>query len=123
VESTIGLEQPRASQSTTEADIMEFLVAFDIDIPGGTARTVVEDRKTAEAAAAARLVEAGHLVRVWRRQMAPGGGQTLGLYRAGSEAELDGLLDALPLREWMHIDVTPLEPHPNDPANASPHAA
>jgi muconolactone D-isomerase len=102
---------------------MEFLVAFDIDIPDGTPRSVVEDRQSAEAAAAARLVEAGHLVRVWRRHVAPGDGEVLGLYRADSEAELHGLLDALPLREWMHIDVTPLEPHPNDPANVSPTAA
>jgi hypothetical protein len=26
------------------------------------------------------------------------------------------LLGALPLAEWMHVSVTPLEPHPNDPA-------
>jgi muconolactone delta-isomerase len=38
------------------------------------------------------------------------------LYRAESEGELDGLLRALPLYEWMRITVTPLEPHPNDPA-------
>jgi muconolactone D-isomerase len=46
----------------------------------------------------------------------------LGLYRADSEAQLDGLLRALPLHEWMHVDVTPLEPHPNDPAAAQPSA-
>jgi muconolactone D-isomerase len=36
---------------------------------------------------------------------------------ADSRTQLDGLLGALPLYEWMHIAVTPLEPHPNDPAN------
>ena len=40
----------------------------------------------------------------------------LGLYRAESEAELDGLLRALPLYEWMTVTVTGLERHPNDPA-------
>jgi muconolactone delta-isomerase len=38
--------------------------------------------------------------------------------RADNEAQLDGLLRALPLYEWMHITVTPLEAHPNDPATA-----
>jgi len=35
--------------------------------------------------------------------------------RADSKAQLAGLLDALPLYDWMKITVTPLEPHPNDP--------
>jgi hypothetical protein len=42
----------------------------------------------------------------------------LGLYRAESETELDGLLSALPLYEWMTVTVTALERHPNDPAVA-----
>ena len=35
---------------------------------------------------------------------------------------MDGLLRALPLYEWMRVSVTPLDPHPNDPAagNGSP---
>ena len=42
--------------------------------------------------------------------------KAVGLYRAEGEAQLDGLLGALPLRAWMHVAVTPLEPHPNDPS-------
>jgi hypothetical protein len=38
------------------------------------------------------------------------------LCRAESEAHTDGLLRALPLYAWMHVTITPLEPHPNDPA-------
>ena len=33
-----------------------------------------------------------------------------------SKAELDALLGALPLHEWMRTSVTPLDQHPNDPA-------
>jgi muconolactone D-isomerase len=56
------------------------------------------------------------VLRVWK-PAAPGRtGSVLGLYRADSRAELDGLLEALPLYEWMHIKITPLEPHPNDPS-------
>lgn len=91
---------------------MEFLVEFEIRVPNGTPASEVENRQLAEAAAAATLVDAGHLARVWRLR----NDKVLGLYRAASERELDELLRALPLYEWMTVDVTPLEPHPNDPA-------
>ena len=94
---------------------MEFLVQFDITVPPGTAETEVERRESAEAIAAAVLVEQGHLLRVWKLAARNGESPVLGLYRADSRAHLDGLLEALPLHEWMHIEITPLEPHPNDP--------
>ena len=97
---------------------MEFLVEFEVNVPDGTTESEVRDRESAEAKAAAKLVEEGHLLRVWRRPVAPGESRILGLYCADSETQLDGLLGALPLYEWMHIAVTPLEPHPNDPATA-----
>jgi muconolactone D-isomerase len=98
---------------------MEFLVEFEIDVPQGTPQSEVEARESAEAAAAARLVDEGHLVRVWKRAVAPGETATvLGLYRADSEAQLTDLLGALPLYDWMQISITALEPHPNDPAVA-----
>jgi muconolactone D-isomerase len=95
---------------------MEFFVEFEVKIPEGTPESAVEDRVRAEAAAAAKLVDEGHLLRVWNRPVAPGETTVIGLYRADSEAQLDGLLGALPLYEWMRVTVTPLEPHPNDPA-------
>ena len=61
------------------------------------------------------LVKEGHLVRVWRLTAPGGESRVLGLYRAGDRAELDRLLEALPLYEWMRVTVMPLEPHPNDP--------
>jgi muconolactone D-isomerase len=95
---------------------MEFLVEFDISVPYGIPESEVTDRQTAEASAAAKLVEDGHLLRVWKRPVAPGDSRVLSLYRAESETELNSLLQALPLYEWMRITVTPLAPHPNDPA-------
>jgi muconolactone D-isomerase len=94
---------------------MEFLVDFQVTIPDGTPESEVKDRERAEASAAAHLVKDGHLLRVWNRPVADGESTILGLYRADSEAQLDGLLGALPLYEWMHVAVTPLEAHPNDP--------
>ena len=94
---------------------MEFLVEFEITVPRGIAEREVERRESAEAASAAALVEQGHLLRVWKLAARNGQGSVLGLYHADSRAQLDGLLEALPLYEWMDIKITPLEPHPNDP--------
>jgi muconolactone delta-isomerase len=95
---------------------MDFLVEFEINVPEGTPETEVTAREDAESAAAAKLVDQGHLIRLWKRHVAPGESRPIGLYRAESEADLDGLLRALPLYEWMRASVTPLESHPNDPA-------
>jgi muconolactone delta-isomerase len=95
---------------------MDFLVDFEINVPEGTPEAEVTAREDAESAAAARLVDQGHLVRLWKRRVAPGESRPIGLYRAESEGEMDGLLRALPLYEWMRVGITPLEPHPNDPA-------
>jgi muconolactone delta-isomerase len=99
---------------------VDFLVEFEIDIPEGVPESEVTAREDAESAAAAKLVDQGHLIRLWKRQVAPGGSRPIGLYRADSEADMDGLLRALPLYEWMRVTVTPLEPHPNDPAVEQP---
>ena len=100
---------------------MEFLVDFEVKIPHGTAESEVTDRQEAEAAAAAKLADGGHLVRVWNLPVADGESRILGLYRADGEAQLEGLLRALPLYEWMDLTVTPLEPHPRQSANTLPY--
>jgi muconolactone D-isomerase len=97
-------------------DVVEFLVEFDIDVPDGTPGTEVADRETAEACAAAKLAADGRLLREWKPPVAPAEWRVLGLYRAESETELNGLLQAPPLYDWMRITVTPPAPHPNDPA-------
>jgi muconolactone delta-isomerase len=95
---------------------LEFLVEFEVNVPDGTPESEVKRRNVAEAAAADRLVDQGHLVRVWNTPATAERTKALGLYRAASEAQLDELLHALPLAEWMHVNVTRLHPHPNDPA-------
>ena len=78
---------------------MEFLVVgLALDIPAGTPKSEISDRENAEAAATAKLADEGHLVRVWRSG-AQGESTIIGLYRADSEAQLDGLLGALPLAD------------------------
>ena len=94
---------------------MEFLVQFQLDVPAGAASSDIEHRESAEVASAKMLAEQGHLVRLWQVPVESGVTRVLGLYRAGSTAELDALLGALPLFDWMHISITPLFRHPNDP--------
>ena len=95
--------------------MMEFLVQFELNIPDGVPESEVEDRERAEAAAAETLAGEGHLVRLWQAPVGTSRKTVLGLYRAGSKAELNGLLGALPLYEWMRMSITPLVQHPNDP--------
>jgi muconolactone D-isomerase len=95
--------------------MMEFLVQFELSIPDGVPESEVKERQRAEARAAEALADQGHLVRLWRTSVRPGPAAVLGLYRAASKAELEGLLDALPLAQWMQTSITPLEKHPNDP--------
>jgi muconolactone D-isomerase len=104
------------SQLKRKEDVMEFLVEFEVEVPNGTPETEVEERTLAEASAAARLVDEGHLLRLWRRAAVADDTTAIGLYAADSEAQLDGLLGALPLADWMQVTIIPLAPHPNDPA-------
>ncbi len=98
---------------------MEFLVELELEVPADTPHEEVEQRTRAESAAAAKLADDGHLVRLWTRPLVGDGSTAVGLYSADSAAELDGLLDALPIADWLRVTVTPLEAHPNDPAEAS----
>ena len=82
---------------------MEFLVEFDVQVPAGTPQSEVRDRERAESAAAAKLADEGHLVRLWRRPRAGDGPTAVGLYRADSEAHLEALLSDLPLADWQIV--------------------
>jgi muconolactone delta-isomerase len=96
---------------------MEFLVEFEVNVPDSASVGDVVARYSAEASVATRLVDEGHLVRLWNQPAVRGEIETLGRYRADSDPELTGLLADLPLYNWMQIIVVPLETHPNDPVS------
>jgi muconolactone D-isomerase len=98
---------------------MQFLVEFEVEVPARTLDQQVEQHQRAESAAAAKLAEDGHLVRLWRRPLVGDGTTAIGLYRAFSQAQLEDLFAALPLADWLRVTITPLDAHPNDPATAS----
>jgi muconolactone D-isomerase len=96
--------------------VKEFIVEITTDIPAGTEPAEVERRRAAEAVRAKELAATGHLVRLWRPV---GELRSIGLWRADDEADLHKtVLGTLPLRPWMSIAVTAVDPHPNDPGKS-----
>lgn len=95
---------------------MEFLTEMVTTVPEGTSEETVEDTRRREAVRAAELAGQGHLLRLWRPPARDGEWRTLGLWAAADEEELRKVLASLPLHVWMTVGVTPLTPHPNDPA-------
>jgi muconolactone D-isomerase len=98
---------------------LEYLIDFTIDIPAGTPATDVDQRSQAEADRVSVLATEGHVLRVWRPTPDDGRWRATSLYRADDEAELNTILESLPLYPWMTISVRALAPHPNDPAVVS----
>jgi len=99
-------------------EFMEYLVDFITDVPEGTPATEIDRRSRAEAERVGALAKEGRVLRVWRPKPEDGRWRATGLYRADSEAELNAILETLPLYPWMTIDVRALAAHPNDPASA-----
>jgi muconolactone D-isomerase len=95
---------------------MEYLIDFLTTIPADAPADEVEQRLTGEGVRVAELAAEGKALRVWKPLPDDGRLRALGLYRAGSDGELQEILDSLPLRPWMEITVTALGEHPNDPA-------
>jgi muconolactone delta-isomerase len=95
---------------------MEFLVDMVTTVPAGTAAADIDVIRSREAARSRELAAQGRLLRLWRPPLAPGEWRTWGLFQAADATELEGVLSSMPLRVWRHDTVTPLTPHPSDPA-------
>jgi muconolactone delta-isomerase len=102
-----------------EALIMEYLVTMTTHVPAGTPEQAVDDVRAREAAHSRDLATQGHLLRLWRPPLRPGEWRTLGLFAADDDGQLEEVLASMPLRVWRTDEVTPLAPHPNDPALAA----
>ncbi|HUA40063.1 MAG TPA: muconolactone Delta-isomerase family protein [Streptosporangiaceae bacterium] len=97
---------------------MEYLVEMTTHVRAGTPQEAIDDVRSREAARSRELAAQGHLLRLWRPPLQPGEWRTLGLFAAADEGELEQVLASMPLRIWRTDQVTPLSPHPNDPAIA-----
>jgi muconolactone delta-isomerase len=100
---------------TTERSV-EFLITLTITVPAGTPAQTVEDTKAREAQRAHELTEQGHLLRLWTPPAEPGEWRILGLWQAQDAAEMQAIVQSLPLYVWITAQTTPLTQHPNDPA-------
>jgi muconolactone D-isomerase len=97
---------------------MEFLVTMTTHVPDGTSDEAVQDMRTREGAHSRELAAQGHLLRLWRPPLQPGEWRSIGLFAADDAAQLETVLISMPLRMWRTDEVTPLTPHPSDPALA-----
>ena len=95
---------------------MEFLVDMVTVVPEGTGEDEVAAVRAREAARSRQLAAEGSLLRLWRPPLAPGEWRTWGLFSAPDAEQLETVLASMPLRVWRHDTVTPLTPHPSDPA-------
>ena len=95
---------------------MEYLVTMTTHVPEGTPEEAVQNIRTREAEHSRELAAQGHLKRLWRPPLKPGEWRTLGLFAAEDDAQLEQVLRSMPLRVWRTDEVTPLSPHPSDPA-------
>jgi muconolactone delta-isomerase len=98
---------------------MEYLVTMTTHVPDGTPDQAVDDIRAREAAHTRELAAQGHVLRLWRPPLQPGEWRTLGLFAAADDGQLTEVLTSMPLRVWRTDEVTPLSPHPNDPALAA----
>jgi muconolactone delta-isomerase len=98
---------------------MEYLVTMTTHVPEGTPEQTVDDIRGREAAHSRELAAQGHLQRLWRPPLQPGEWRSLGLFAANDSDQLEEVLASMPLRVWRTDEVTPLFPHPNDPARAA----
>jgi muconolactone delta-isomerase len=94
----------------------EFLISMTIAAPAGTPDAAVEETNAREAERARELAGQGHLLRLWALPAEPGQWRTLGLWSAATPAEMQEIVTALPLDDWMTAETTSLSPHPSDPA-------
>jgi len=82
---------------------MEYLVTMTTHVPEETSEEAVADVRAREAAHTRERAAQGHIIRLWRPPLAPGEWRTLGLFAAADRGELEQ-------------EITPLVPHPSDPA-------
>jgi muconolactone delta-isomerase len=95
---------------------MEYLVTMTTRVPDGTPAETVDEVRAREAGHSAELAAQGSLLRLWRPPLQPGEWRSLGLFAAADDDQLEEVLVSMPLRVWRTDEVTPLSPHPNDPA-------
>lgn len=87
----------------------EFLVEIEIVARSQEDREAIRRLVPEERTIGRRLVEQGHIVRIWR---IPGRSANVGIWQADDVSHLHQILEDLPHRPWLDIVVRPLSTHP-----------
>lgn len=90
----------------------EFLTRVELTAPPGIDPQLLLKLRQQEAQRAHELAASGNLVRLWRTKTEWG---NWGLWSCSGRDELERLLDDLPLRQFMVIEIHDLGLHPSDP--------
>ena len=98
---------------------MEYLVTMTTHSPDGTPDQAADDVRAHEAVHSRDLATDGQLLRLLRPPLQPGEWRSLGLFAADDAGQLQRTLASMPLKIWRTDQVTPLTPHPGDPATMS----
>ena len=111
---------PAAGWPAVGPAVAEFHTTFTVAFPDGTARETAADALAQEARRARELAGEGHLIRLWGLPPEGGAARALGLWAARDIDEMHAFVASLPLDRlgFMTTQVTPLSPHPSDPAGA-----
>jgi muconolactone delta-isomerase len=104
---------PRAADDTA----IEYFVTFTPDVASGNPAMSLAEATAGEAVRARELTRQGRMIRLWMLPEKHGVSANLGLYLAGDAAEMQAILESLPLYKYQYLttQVTPLTPHPSDP--------
>jgi muconolactone delta-isomerase len=94
----------------------EFLVTFTPEVPDGTSAQEVAQATACEAEHASELAKEGYLCRLWALSAGPAPSPSLSLWRADDRAQLQAILESLPLYRYAKASTTQVTPHPSDPA-------
>jgi muconolactone D-isomerase len=94
---------------------VEFLVYITVNVPEHLERQAVDALIAEERAHGRRLLESGHLARIWRLSSSDDPAHVLrnvGIWAADDRPGLDRLLSSLPLWPYASVDITDLQTHP-----------
>ena len=110
-----GTHSGEPGRPRPEAGVPEFLTTFTAAVAAGAAPGSADGIARRPADRAGELAGQGYLERLWTL---PGEGRTLGLWQAPDPAQMDTIVESLPLSPQTSVQTTPLTPHPSDPALA-----
>jgi len=96
------------STSSATSGAHPFLVEITFDaavVPSERRAAILRDERQR----GRELMRAGKIERIWR---IPGTSSSVSIWSAGSRAQLDGWLQALPIAPWSEFQIIDLDRHP-----------